>query len=34
MVNLRATFGRITGTSRAGRSDADTATMWTTVPKD
>ncbi|MBC6458079.1 ATP-binding protein [Actinomadura sp. HBU206391] len=30
MVNLRATFGRLTGTSRAGRSEADTATMWTT----
>jgi hypothetical protein len=30
MANLRATFGRLTGTSRAGRSEADTATMWTT----
>ncbi|GAA2404279.1 hypothetical protein GCM10010191_10000 [Actinomadura vinacea] len=30
MVNLRATFERLTGTSRAGRSEADTATMWTT----
>ncbi|MGI8330895.1 ATP-binding protein [Actinomadura scrupuli] len=30
MGNLRATFGRLTGTSRAGRSEADTATMWTT----
>ncbi|MEU4822699.1 ATP-binding protein [Actinomadura sp. NPDC023710] len=30
MVNLRAALGRVTGTSRAGRSEADTATMWTT----
>jgi hypothetical protein len=30
MASLRATFKQLTGTSRAGRSDADTATMWTT----
>ncbi|WP_433467299.1 ATP-binding protein [Spirillospora sp. CA-128828] len=30
MANLRAALGRLTGTSRAGRSEADTATMWTT----
>jgi hypothetical protein len=30
MANLRATFARLTGTGRAGRSEADTATMWTT----
>lgn len=30
MANLRATIERLTGTSRAGRSEADTATMWTT----
>lgn len=30
MASLRATFKRLTGTSQAGRSDADTATMWTT----
>ncbi|MFF5259907.1 ATP-binding protein [Actinomadura viridis] len=30
MANLRAAFERLTGTGRAGRSEADTATMWTT----
>lgn len=30
MANLRATFRRLTGTSRAGRSEAGTSTMWTT----
>ncbi|MBO2465327.1 ATP-binding protein [Actinomadura violacea] len=30
MINLRAAFERVTGTGRAGRSEADTATMWTT----
>ncbi|MEV0405834.1 ATP-binding protein [Actinoallomurus sp. NPDC050550] len=30
MPSLKGTLQRLTGTSRAGRSDADTATMWTT----
>ncbi|GAA1832512.1 ATP-binding protein [Actinomadura chokoriensis] len=30
MINLRAAFQRITGTGRAGRTDSDTATLWTT----
>lgn len=30
MINLRTTFERLTRTGRAGRSEADTATMWTT----
>ncbi|MFD0853775.1 hypothetical protein ACFQ07_16170, partial [Actinomadura adrarensis] len=30
MANLRSTLARISGTGRAGRSEADTATMWTT----
>jgi hypothetical protein len=30
MANLGATFRRLTGTSRAGRSEVATATVWTT----
>lgn len=30
MANLKATFRKLTGTSLAGRSEADTGTMWTT----
>lgn len=30
MVNLRTAIERLTGTGRAGRTEAETATMWTT----